>query len=229
VAIWDDVVPKAEQELYERGGWGGTVGYGRRPALLVVDMYRAFVDPAYPYSSPTAPAAVRAIERLLAAARTAESPVFFSKGARRTIPAERGRWKTTVVNARPIMADPAAYEIVPELAPRATEPVIVKSAPSAFFGTDLVSYLIFHNVDTVIITGTVTSGCVRDTVLDAFNYSFRVIVPQEAVCDRGDTSHKVTLFDLHMKYADVVPMNGVLAYLDTVRHGEQQLAGARSP
>jgi maleamate amidohydrolase len=229
VAIWDDVVPKEEQELYARGGWGGTVGYGRRPALLVVDMYRAFVDPAYPYSSPSAPATVRAIQTLLAAARAAGCPVFFSKAQRRTIPAERGRWKTTAVNARPIMADPAAYEIVPELAPRPTESVVVKSAPSAFVGTDLVSYLIFHGVDTVIVTGTVTSGCVRCTVLDAFNYSFRVIVPEEAVCDRGATSHKVTLFDLHMKYADVVPVAGVVEYLKTVRHGEQEpLAGARS-
>ena len=229
MAIWDDVVPKEEQELYERGGWGGTVGYGRRPALLVVDMYRAFVDPAYPYSSPSAPATVRAIQPLLAAARDAECPVFFFKARRRTIPAERGRWKTTAVNTRPVMADPAAYEIVPELAPRPTESVIVKSAPSAFFGTDLVSYLIFHNVDTVIVTGTVTSGCVRDTVLDAFNYSFRVIVPVEAVCDRGVTSHKVTLFDLQMKYADVVPAAGVLEYLKSVHHGEQEhLAGARS-
>jgi nicotinamidase-related amidase len=127
------------------------------------------------------------------------------------------------------MADPAAYEIVPQLAPRPTESVVVKSAPSAFTGTDLVSYLIFHNVDTVIVTGTVTSGCVRDTALDAFNYSFRVIVPEDAVCDRGITSHKVTLFDLHMKYADVVPTADVLAYLQTVKQGEQEpLAGARS-
>ncbi|HKX17512.1 MAG TPA: isochorismatase family protein [bacterium] len=228
MAIWDDVVPNEEQALYERGGWGGTVGYGRRPALLVVDMYRAFVDPAYPYSSPTAPATVRVIQTLLTAARAAECPVFFSKAKRRTIPAERGRWKTSAVNARPIMADPAAYEIVPELTPLPAESVVVKAAPSAFFGTDLVSYLIFHNVDTVIVTGTVTSGCVRDTVLDAFNYSFRVIVPEDAVCDRGITSHKVALFDLHMKYADVVPTADVLAYLKTVRHGEQELAGTRS-
>src|SRR6516162_10118732 len=102
--------------------------------------------------------------------------------------------------------------------------VIVKSAPSAFFGSDLASYLIYHNVDTVIVTGTVTSGCVRDTVLDAFNYNFRVIVPVECVCDRGATSHKVTLFDIHMKYGDVVPMADVLGYLKTVRHGEQERA-----
>jgi nicotinamidase-related amidase len=219
MAIWDDVVPKAEQELYERGGWGGRVGFGRRPALIVVDMYTAFVDPAYPFSSPDAPATVPVIQRLLAAARGAGCPVYFSKARARTIPAERGRWKVTA-GQRPVMANPQAYEIVPELSPLPTESVVVKAAPSAFTGTDLASYLIYHGVDTLIVTGTVTSGCVRDTVLDAFSLNFRVIVPHDAVCDRGPTSHKVALFDIHMKYGDVVPSSEVLAYLSTVRHGE---------
>ena len=226
MAIWDDVIPKEEQELYERGGWGGRVGFGRRPALLVVDMYTAFVHPAYPFSGPSAPATVQAVRAVLAAARTAGCPVFFSKARARTIPAERGRWKVTATR-RPIMTDPAAYEIVPELRPLEGESVIVKSAPSAFWGTDLASYLIYHTVDTVIVTGTVTSGCVRDTVLDAFNYNFRVIVPEECVCDRGATSHKVALFDIHMKYGDVVPMAEVLAYLKAVRQGEHEPVGAR--
>src|SRR5579864_1273 len=221
MAVWDDVIPQEEQALYGRGGWGGRVGFGRRPALLVVDMYTAFVDPAYPYSSPGAPATVRAIQTVLAAARTAGCPVFFSKARRRTIPAERGRWKVTA-NRQPIMSDPAAYEIVSELRPLESESVLVKSAPSAFWGTDLASYLIYHRVDTVIVTGTVTSGCVRDTVLDAFNYSFRAIVPEECVCDRGLTSHKVTLFDIHMKYGDVVPTAEVLEYLKAVRQGEHE-------
>jgi maleamate amidohydrolase len=221
MAVWDDVIPKEEQDLYARGGWGGIAGFGRRPALLVVDMYTAFVDPAYPFSSPTAPETARAIARVLSASRAAECPVFFSKGARHTIPAEQGRWKVTATKL-PTMARPNAYEITPELRPLENESVIVKSAPSAFFGTNLLSYLIYHNVDTVIVTGTVTSGCVRDTVLDAFSNNFTVIVPIECVCDRGLTSHKVSLFDIHMKYGDVVPVADVLAYLATVRHGEQQ-------
>jgi maleamate amidohydrolase len=228
MAIWDDVIPKEERELYARGGWGGTVGFGRRPALLIVDMYTAFVDPGYPFSSPSAPATVRAIQTLLAAARESACPVFFSKARRRTIPAERGRWKVTG-SLQPVMANPEAYEIVPQLRPRENESVVVKSAPSAFTGTDLLSYLIYHNVDTVIVAGTVTSGCVRDTVLDAFSYNFRVIVPQECVCDRGMTSHKVALFDIHMKYGDVVPMADVLHYLDTVRRGERQGAAGVVP
>ena len=95
MAIWDDVIPREEQELYERGGWGGAVGFGRRPALLVVDMYTAFVDPAYPFSSPSAPATVRAIQAVLGAARASGCPVFFSTARPRSIPAERGRWKST--------------------------------------------------------------------------------------------------------------------------------------
>jgi len=228
VAIWDDVIPREEQELYTRGGWGGTVGFGRRPALLIVDMYTAFVDPAYPFSSPSAPATVRAIQPLLAAARESECPLFFSKARRRTIQAERGRWKVRATQ-HPIMTNPEAYEIVPQLRPQEHESVVVKSAPSAFAGTDLLSYLIYHNVDTVIIAGTVTSGCVRDTVLDAFSYNFRVIVPHECVCDRGMTSHKVALFDIHMKYGDVVPVADVLEYLKTVRRGERQDAAGVAP
>jgi nicotinamidase-related amidase len=223
VAIWDDVVPRDEQELYERGGWGGLVGFGRRPGLLVVDMYTAFVDPAYPFSSPDAPATVRVIQSLLRAARAAGAPVLFSRATRRTIPAERGRWKVRAVD-RPIMANPQAYDIVPELKPLASESVVVKSAPSAFTGTDLLPYLVYHGVDTLIVTGTVTSGCVRDTVLDAFSNNFRVIVPQEAVCDRGITSHKVALFDIHMKYGDVLPVAEVLDYLRDVRDGEHRVS-----
>jgi nicotinamidase-related amidase len=223
MAIWDDVIPREERELYERGGWGGRVGFGRRPALLVIDMYTAFVDPAYPFASPGARECARAIRPILDEARARGVPVFHTRGVRKTLPVQRGRWKTAAVY-NPMMERPEAYQIVPELAPRPDEPVIVKTFPSGFAGTDLLSYLVYQNVDTVIVTGTVTSGCVRDTVLDAFNHSFRVVVPVEAVCDRGITSHKVTLFDIHMKYADVLPSAEVLDYLGQVEHGEVRAA-----
>jgi len=219
MAIWDDVVPKAEQQIYLDGGWGGRVGFGQRPALLVIDMYTAFVDMAYPFASPGARDTARVIARLVDAARASGAPVFYTKAERATWPIERGRWKTTGVY-RPIMDRPEAYQIVPELAPRPDEPVIVKIYPSGFQGTNLLAYLVYHNIDTLIITGTVTSGCVRDTVLDAFNYNYRIVVPVEAVCDRGPTSHKVTLFDIDMRYGDVIPTAEVLEYLGTVRAGE---------
>lgn len=214
MAIWDDVVPPEERALYERGGWGGVAGFGTRPALLIVDMYTAFVDPAYPYASPDAPRAVEAIGRVLGEARTSGVPVFYSRGERARNAAERGRWKGNG-RARPIMDRPEAYQIVPALAPLPGESVVVKTAPSAFHGTNLLSLLVYHNIDTVIVTGTVTSGCVRATAVDAFSYGFRVVVPVECVYDRGRTSHKVTLWDIYTRYGDVVPVTDVLAYLST--------------
>ncbi|MGQ0571624.1 MAG: isochorismatase family protein, partial [Armatimonadota bacterium] len=109
-----------------------------------------------------------------------------------------------------------------ELAPLRTETVVVKTAPSAFHGTNLVSHLVFHNVDTVIVTGTVTSGCVRATVVDAFSYGFRVVVPVEGVYDRGATSHKVALFDIYTRYGDVLSMAEVMVYMRTVKAGVVQ-------
>ncbi|MDR7481157.1 MAG: isochorismatase family protein [Armatimonadota bacterium] len=218
MAIWDDVVPPEERALYEGGGWGGIMGFGRRPALLVVDMYTAFVDPAFPFSSPDAPAAVAAIRQVLHQARASGVPVIFSKADRPRNVAERGRWKGTT-RLHPTMSRPEAYEIVADLAPLPGETVLIKAAASAFHGTNLASLLVVYGVDTVIVTGTVTSGCVRATVVDASAYGFIPVVPIECVYDRGRTSHKVALWDIHTRYGDVLPTADVLAYLRTVRDG----------
>ena len=123
-----------------------------------------------------------------------------------------------------------ANEVVEPIAPRDGEPVIPKTFPSAFFGTDLLSYLVYANADTIILTGMVTSGCVRSTAIDAFSYNYRVIIPEECVADRGQTSHKVALFDLHMKYADVVPKADTIRYLELLAPPEagRRAAPARS-
>ena len=125
---------------------------------------------------------------------------------------ERGLWKrtTAVDNA---LKDPKAYEIVKELSPLPNEPVIVKFAPSAFHGTNLLSLLIQYNIDTLILTGMVTSGCVYSTGVDGFSYGFRVIIPEECVADRSLIGHKVSLFNFHMKYGDVLGLNEIKADL----------------
>jgi maleamate amidohydrolase len=215
--IWDDVIPRAEQAEYERAGWGGRVGFGSRPALIVVDMYNAFVDRAYPFAAPTAPETASHIAVLLEAFREAGRPVFYSRAQPEPTPASRGRWKVRATTENPLMRAPEAFEIWPELAPRDDEYVFVKTYPSAFFGTTLASQLVYHSIDTLVVTGTVTSGCVRGTCLDAFNLNYRVIVPEECVCDRGDTSHKVALFEIHMKYGDVAPLAEVLPAIAAVR------------
>ena len=212
--IWDDVIPPEEQELYRRGGMGGRIGFGSRPALLVVDMTYGFVDSAYPLGhSPTGWPAAHAIREVLGAARAAGTAVIYTAARQGDTPMERGRWKGGGAAGNPLMREPRANQIVEPIAPRRGEAVLLKTMPSAFFGTDLNALLVYERVDTLIVTGMVTSGCVRATAIDAFSHNYRVAIPEECVADRGATSHKVALFELHMKYADVLPTAEVLAYL----------------
>jgi maleamate amidohydrolase len=215
MAIWDDVIPEAERQLYAKGGMGeGRVGMGERPAIIVVDMTYGFVDSAFPLGhSATGYPAVAAIRRLLEHARPLGIPVFYSRSKSGATTCERGRWKGGGAIAHPEMLDPKANTIVSDIAPQRGDIVIAKTWPSALFGTDLPSYLIYHRIDTLIVTGMVTSGCVRGTAIDAFSYNLRVIIPEECVADRGQTSHKVALFEIHMKYGDVLPLHQVMAEL----------------
>lgn len=216
MAIWDDVIPAEDLKVFSKGKFGGEKEYGKKPAIIVVDMTYGFIDDAYPIACskmgwPTA----HAIRKLLDKGREKGIPIFFTRDEHPKTATERGRWKheTTLETKK---FDPKQYQIVDEIKPQDNEVVITKIFPSGFFGTNLASMLVFHNVDTVIVTGLVTSGCVRATVVDAFSYNFIVIVPEECIGDRGMISHKVSAFDMHMKYADVVSLSKVLGYLDSV-------------
>ncbi len=228
MAIWDDVIPEAERQVYAKGGMGqGRVGMGEKPAIIVVDMTYGFVDSAFPLGhSPTGYPAVEAIRRLLDHARPLGIPVFYSRSKSGATTCERGRWKGGGSIANPGMLDPKANTIVANIAPQPGDIVIAKTWPSVFFGTDLPSYLIYHRVDTLIVTGMVTSGCVRGTAIDAFSYSLRVIIPEECVADRGPTSHKVALFEIHMKYGDVLPLHQVMTELQSACAGRSRPAVA---
>ncbi len=218
MAIWDDVIPEAERRMYEKGGMGrDRVGMGEKPAVVVVDMTYGFVDSSFPLGhSETGYSAVAAIRRLLDRARPLGVPVFYTLARPAGAACERGLWKGGGAVAHPGMQDPKANQIVEEIAPRPGETVVAKTWPSAFFGTSLVSFLIYHRVDTLVVTGMVTSGCVRGTAVDAFSHNYRVIVPQECVADRGQTSHKVALFEIHMKYGDVLPVDAVISELEAL-------------
>jgi maleamate amidohydrolase len=217
--IWDDVIPTEDRDAYEKGLHGADTGFGTRPAVLVVDMSHAFVDDRYPLASEAVARPVaQAIAELLKRARGAGVPVFYTTAYAWRTPPQRGRWKGAS-HTHPMMERPEAHWIIPELAPASEDTVIVKAKPSGFFGTELASQLVFLGVDTLIVTGLTTSGCVRATVVDGFSYNYRVIVPEECVGDRGRVSHKVSLFEMQMKYADVLPTREVLAYLDRVPDG----------
>lgn len=215
MAIWDDIIPEQEREKYSSGGMGVSLsGFGKKPALLIVDMSYCFAD-GDKYllgDSSVGWPCVQNIGKLLKVARAKKVPVFYSTSEWRDNPVERGLWKRSeAVNKA--LALPRAYEIVDEIKPLPNEPVVVKFAPSAFHGTNLLNMLIQHNVDTLIVTGMVTSGCVYATVVDGFSYGFKTIVPVECAADRSQISHKVSLFNIHMKYGDVLPSAEVEKYL----------------
>jgi maleamate amidohydrolase len=152
------------------------------------------------------------IELLLETARRADVPVFYTCGApRRADGSDRGRWADK--NARQSSDTAQADQILAEIAPQGDDLVIAKRKPSAFFGTALVSHLISRRIDTLIVCGVTTSGCVRATVIDAFSYDYRVVVAEEATFDRGEASHAMALFDMDMKYANVTPVDEVVDYL----------------
>ncbi len=219
---WIDLIPSGDMGTFTRGfnAADRAIAAGSKPAIVVVDMTLAFVDSAYPTGhSETGWPAVDANARLLEAARVMGIPVYFTKAypdvPHHVRPQERGRWKTQSATA-PTADVPPGDVIVDALAPLDNEIVITKGGkPSGFFGTPLSSYLVHDGVDTVIVTGMTTSGCVRATVLDAFQHNFHVIIPHECSADRSQISHAVNLFDMHMKYADVVSLNETVAYLES--------------
>ena len=214
--IWDDIIPKEEREKFYSGGMGVSItGFGKRPALLIVDMSYAFVDASFPLGDATGKPCVENIKALLTLARGKNIPVFYSTSVWKDNQVERGLWKRTETVNKALQHH-KAHKIVDELKPKKNEPVVVKMAPSAFFGTNLVNMLIQNNIDTLILTGMVTSGCVYATAVDGFSYGFRVVIPQECVADRSQVGHKVALFNFHMKYGDVLGLVEVSAYISNL-------------
>ena len=220
---WDDVISDEEQRAYGAAGFGRPSGLGARPALLVIDVqYRTVGTVRAPFweaikEFPTACGevgwrAVDAMVPLVQLFREKGWPILYPHVAPK-IANEGGRLAEKVPAIMGVAA--RGYEFVAEVAPRAGDVLLPKKHPSAFFGTALCSHLIDLAVDTVVVTGCTTSGCVRGTVVDAFSLNFKVAVPLDCVYDRGATSHKVNLFDMSQKYADVMPVTELIARLKT--------------
>jgi maleamate amidohydrolase len=195
-------------------GFGERGGFGHRPALIVVDMTLGFTDPESPLGSDL-DGPVEAIQKVLEAARQAEIPVVFTTVAYRESDKVTA---TAFIDKVPALLTLEAgsrwAKIDPRIAPRTEEPILNKLFASGFFGTGLSSLLTAAGVDTLIVTGASTSGCVRATVVDALQYGFRPVVPREAVGDRNPDAHKANLYDVDSKYGDVVSVEEILEYLD---------------
>ncbi len=200
-------------DFFRKRGFSRVIGFGERPAVLVIDIIGAFTDPKLPLGA-NLDAVIEQTKRVLAPARAAEVPVFFSTVAYEDKDLrDAGVWALKQAGVMTLRAGTPEVEVDARLARRPGEPVILKKYASVFFGTDLVTRLHTLKIDTLILTGCTTSGCVRATAVDGLQYGFRVMVAKEAVGDRAAPAHEQSLFDLNAKYADVVPVDQVLAYL----------------
>ncbi len=197
----------AERSLdqdYQRAGFGGSLVFGQRPALLVIDVVQAYVVPGSPLYAQGFVDALEPNRRLIAAARSAGVPVVFTGVAYAADGHDGGRFFQKVPALQCFVKGSPLGAFAPGIAPRGNDTVVVKQYASAFFGTSLASTLCARGIDTVLVTGFSTSGCVRATALDALQHGFGPFVVREACGDRDPRPHEANLFDLHAKYAEVI-------------------------
>jgi nicotinamidase-related amidase len=204
-------------------GFFGRMGFGARPAVLVVDLIRGFTDERCPLAS-NLDSQVENTRRILDAARDAGAPVILSTVDYDEDLDEAGRWSLKVPSNEWLKRGSEWIEVDERLAPQRGDMLLVKKYASCFFGTDLVSRLTSQAVDTVIITGCTTSGCVRASAVDACSYGFHTIVVEDAVGDRAPLSHLTCLFDIDAKYGDVTTTDAVVEHLQSLRVASGQVA-----
>ncbi|WP_437773384.1 isochorismatase family protein [Arthrobacter sp. KNU40] len=215
------MIDPGTRDVYARATLGGRLPFGKRPAVLVVDLSRGFTDPERPLGSDVSPV-IDATRRVLDSARSNSVPVIFT-----TIGYERnlkdcGLWLYKGAGLAELVLGGPWVDIDPRLERQDDETVIVKKGASAFFGTTLMSVLTAEGVDSLIICGVSTSGCVRASAVDAMHFGIPAMVPRECVGDRAEGPHEASLFDMDAKYADVVSVDDALLYL-------QEVAGVASP
>ena len=203
------------RQVYARARLGESVTLGTQPAVLVVDFSCGFTDPDCTLGADMT-AEVEATKRLLDAAREKGLPVIFTTIGFEPSLKDGGLWLQKVPSLADLQLGGRWVDIDPRLEPREDETVIVKKGASAFFGTNLVAVLNTEGVDSVILCGATTSGCIRATAIDLLQNGWPAIVPRECVGDRAQAPHEANLFDINAKYADVVSLEDALAYVESV-------------
>lgn len=225
---WRGHIPDDELASYVKGGFGRRIGFGERPALLNIDTTYMFVDPAYSQCGRRMPELEAALTRITQLFRDLELPIYYSRRDDRMHPVYRGIWNLKLGTADDFQysRDPRADEWPEAYGPRPQDRIVLKNKPSCFFGTPLDSFLRYDGIDTLVIVGVSTSGCVRAGVDDAFARNFRPIVVQDACGDRSARAHTANLFDMDMKFADVERIDDVIKTLET-RFGPQVASSAK--
>lgn len=241
--IWNKFLTERDKQVFDAAGYASRQGFGKRPAILVIDVnYNFCGDRPEPIlesikrwrnsCGEDAWTGIAAIKRLITAGRAKGVPVIYTTGAKRPDGWYAGAWswknsRTGEQVRTPANAD--GNEIVADIAPGPHDIVVEKLKPSGFFGTPLLSYLVHLQVDSLLVTGTTTSGCVRASVLDAFSNNYRISIVEEGCFDRSQASHAINLCDMNAKYADVVQLEEALAFLQTLKAGMFELPGAGKP
>jgi maleamate amidohydrolase len=228
--VWDEFLTEQDKAVFEAAGYGARGDWGKRPVLLIIDVSYGFtgeIDEPILDSIKTWPnscghlawRSIPYLQRLLDAARAKGLPVIYTTGQYRDDQWDMGSWawkngRTDDWNGRGQNRD--GNDIIDEIAPQARDIVIKKLKPSAFSSTPLSSFLTHLGADSLIVTGTSTSGCVRASVIDAFSLNYRVTLAEEGCFDRSEASHAINLCDMNAKYANVVPTDEVIDYIDTL-------------
>ena len=213
----DEITTKGmetQQSHYDNIGFSDRTGFGSRPAILVIDMCRGITEPGKMYIDMDMH--IPRIASILDAARSVGAPVIFTTVAYHTDLSDAGMFGKKARLVQNFLYGSPLVDIDPRLPVLDTDHLMVKKFPSAFYGTNLQSMLTGIGVDTTVVVGNSTSGCVRATVCDSVSGGFRTIVPEDCVADRAQLSHTVNLFDMDAKYADVVSSEAVVSYLDSL-------------
>ena len=198
---------------------------GQHPALIVVDLTRGFTQPGFATGADLS-SVVEATNRLIGAARAGSRPVVFTaiSYTEAEIRSSAYVWFGKSSSLASLVEGSQAVDLDPRLAREPDDVLILKKGASAFFGTNLAANLVAFGVDTVLICGATTSGCVRATAVDAMQSGFRVLVPRDCVGDRAEGPHEASLYDIDEKYGDVVRLDDALAYVTAPRMSQEKLS-----
>jgi maleamate amidohydrolase len=226
--VWDKFLTEKDKYVFANSGYGRHGGFGSRPAMVIVDVNYNFVGDKPAEITGQLKEwrnacgiegwnAIKVIKHVIDACRARNVPIFYTTNTRRPDgwDATSRTWKNTRA-LEDYEREMRGNEIVADIAPEPRDIVIVKPKPSGFFGTPLLSYLVYMRIDTLLVCGVSTSGCVRATVTDAFSNNFRVSLIEDGCFDRSESSHAVNLRDMDAKYADVISSAEVIKYVQTI-------------
>lgn len=200
---------------YQSKGFAARIGFGERPSLLVIDLITGFTDPSSPLGADLTNQ-IQATNEMVQVAHRKKIPVVFTTITYEGDGADAGHWIKKIPSLRILRAGSRFVELDPRLVRSGEDLILVKKYASAFCGTPLASLLASWSIDTVLIAGCTTSGCVRASAVDALQFGFRPIVVREAVGDRLQVAHEANLFDIDAKYGDVVSLEEALRYLSSL-------------